>query len=653
MCGIFGFVGRPNQAESVDLDAAVRLLRHRGPNGHGTFRQLADTGGVACAFAHTRLAIVDLTSRADQPMTSPDGRFTLVFNGEVFNFPSIREELAREGVIVRSSGDTEVVLKAFVHWGEACVRRFRGMFAFAVWDRHTGRLFAARDRLGIKPFYYSVSRAGLAFASELRPLLELGFSARRLSLPAVVGYLRSGSVQEPATIVDDVQMLEAGWTMSYAGVGSPSAARFWDFPPPSTAMTTFEEAVEELKPVLRDAVTLRLVSDVPLGVFLSGGIDSTVVTAIAAASLQGALQTFTVTFDEREYSEARWAAEVAEHYGCDHHQVHLPAAKAAAEIEQVIDSLDQPSADGVNTWFVSKAARQAGLTVALSGLGGDELFAGYGAFTLFKRALGLRRAAGFIPRSLYEPLDKAISASGSHLRLRRVLKLALHDRDSREAYASIRCVFLDDQILGVLSPELRAEAARFMAATPAAAVRGVDDSDPVNLLSRLELENYMKSTLLRDADVMSMAHGLEVRVPLVDHLLVEKTLSIAGRFKLQAGKQKPLLTATVPSLPAAVITRPKMGFVFPLDEWLRSAMSKWFVESFREATRHGDTILDARAIEAVLTGFHAGTSAFSVSRVWSLFVLASVCRRLGITASALPIGTRSREAAAEQLIGAS
>ncbi len=574
MCGIFGFVGRRDAAERLDLEAVTDSLRHRGPDGHGLFRGVCrrpDQSDLACAMAHTRLAILDLTAAADQPMSTSDGRYTMVYNGEVYNFADIRRDLEAEGTEVRSTGDTEVVLKAYARWGEDAVQRFRGMFALAIWDAVEGRLFAVRDRLGIKPLYYAVTPAGMAFASEVNALLAAGVSSRRLSVPGLVGYLRFGSVQEPDTLVEGIRALPAARMLHYED-GRASERQYWTFPPPQSRQVTFGEAVEEIRPVLADAVRLRLVSDVPLGVFLSGGIDSSVITGLAARALDHPVHTFTVTFDEHDYNEAAWASEVAAEFGCDHHQVHLPAARAVGEIDDAMAAFDQPSADGLNTWFVSKAAREAGLRVALSGLGGDEVFAGYGAFRTFGPLRKIGRFAGLIPARAFRTLDKAFERLGGSPRVSRALSIAAAGGNGRSTYAAIRCMFTDSQILRLVSPALRSAVDEEFSRPYEALSESLGDANPVNEYSRRELTSYLRNTLLHDTDIMSMSHGFEVRVPLIDHVLVEKTLTLPGGVKLRPPAQKALLVNAAPPLPDSVSRRPKMGFLLPLDAWFRGPL---------------------------------------------------------------------------------
>ena len=633
MCGIFGFVGNREAASLLDLEKAASMLRHRGPDGHGKYTGCSrrpEDEGLTCVLVHTRLAILDLSEAAHQPMTTPDGRFTLAYNGEVYNFPDIRSELEKEGFTFHSTGDTEVVLKAFVRWGAACVDRFRGMFAFAVWDRDDGRLFAARDRLGIKPLYYVETPTSIAFASELRPLIAQGLTSRGISPRGLLGYLRFGSVQEPDTLVEGVHLLPAGHVLQFQS-GELKLRRYWDFPPPTERKMTFDEAVEEIRPVLREAVKLRLVSDVPLGIFLSGGIDSSVITAIAARELDRPVHTFTVTFDEKAYSEETWAAEVAATFGCDHHQVHLPASRAAEEMDKVVESLDQPSADGINTYFVSEAAREAGLAVTLSGLGGDEVFAGYTAFHAFGSLRRLGRIGSHVPSALLSGVESVLLGLGTSPRISRVLSLASNGLEPEKTYQAMRCMFTPRQVEDLVKPAVlrglnQADDDRVALGPPLPL-----EKDPVNEYSRLELSCYLRNTLLRDTDVMSMRHSLEVRAPLLDHRLVETALLIPGDLKVHRSRKKPLLVDAAPQIPRHIANRQKMGFVLPLDVWFRGSMTRWAEDHVNSSGTEGE-VLERKTIQRRWKAFASGDSLSTASRIWCLVALNAWINEWGIGA---------------------
>lgn len=626
MCGLFGFLThRPEVAARIDLTAAKRALAHRGPDDEGSFTGQA--GGATCSFAQTRLAIIDLSPAGHQPMRSSNGRYVIVYNGEVYNYAEIRRELEAAGVGLRSHSDTEAILEGYALWGPAVLERMRGMFAIAIWDTRLGDLFLARDRLGIKPLYFTTRGLdGIAFASELRALLISGAAERRLSVEGVASYLHWGSVAEPHTIVADVACLEPGTHLTLRQ-GRASIVRYWEPRLTAPSVSSFGAAVERVRPLLREAVALRLVADVPVGVFLSGGIDSSVVTAIAAAESARPMHSFNVAFREQALSEAAYASEVARRFGCVHHEVLLEPERLRDELDEALGALDQPSADGVNTFFVAKAVRKEGIAVVLSGLGGDEVFAGYQLFRDFGRA---RLLAGAAPKGAKGLIESALAhpALRRSARASKLAGLLTAPPGPLATYAALRCMFTPAQVRALggnrtTFPDPSALTAR--ATLDRAAPFG--ERDPVNLYSVLELTNYMRNTLLRDADAMSMAHALEVRVPLIDHRLVEVVLGIRGALKLSPHVNKPLLVASAPALPKEVVQRRKMGFTLPWESWLRGALAPRMHALLGARAGENLLLLDGAEVGRVWKRFLAGDRRAGYSRVWCLAALAAWCER--------------------------
>lgn len=623
VCGLFGFLTqRPEVAARIDVKAATRALAHRGPDDEGTFH--GEASGIACSLAQTRLAIIDLSPGGHQPMRSASGRYVIVYNGEVYNYAEIRREIEAAGVCLRSHSDTEAILEGYALWGSAVLERMRGMFAIAIWDTRLGDLFLARDRLGIKPLYFTTRGLdGIAFASEVRALLVSGAAERRLSVEGVASYLHWGSVAEPHTIVADVECLEPGTHLTLRQ-GRTSVVRYWEprLTPPS--VSSFGAAVERVRPLLREAVALRLVADVPVGVFLSGGIDSSVITAIAAGASERPMHSFNVAFREQGMSEAVYASEVARRFGCVHHEVLLEPERVRDELDEALGALDQPSSDGVNTYFVAKAVRTEGISVVLSGLGGDELFAGYPAFREFGRA---RRLSGLVPRAVAPWIEVAAGNSLFHgvRRATKVAGLLAAPQGSQGTYAALRCLFTPSQVRKLLAVAGRNIAPSDPSATSALARADASSRDVINVYSVLELTNYMRNTLLRDADVMSMAHALEVRVPLIDHRLVETVLSIPGHLKLSPEVNKPLLVASAPVLPDEVVHRRKMGFTLPWETWLRGALRERVDGLLGARPDRPLPVLDAREVRNVWQGFLGHDRRVGYSRVWSLAALAAWC----------------------------
>lgn len=626
MCGIFGLLTRrPEVADRVDVAVAARALAHRGPDDEGTFRGVAD--GLSCSLVHTRLAIIDLSPGGHQPMRSSDGRYVIVYNGEVYNHAEVRRELEAAGVRLRSSSDTEVILEAYARWGPRALDRLRGMFAIAIWDTRLGDLFLARDRLGIKPLYFATRGLdGIAFASEIRALLDTGVAERTLSAEGVGSYLHWGSVGEPRTILRDVESVAPGTHLTVRR-GRIEVGRYWEPRLGGPTVRSFAEAAERVRPLVQEAVSLRLVADVPVGVFLSGGIDSSVVTALAARSSAAPIHSFTVAFREQALSEAAFASQVARRFGCVHHEVLLEPERLRDELDDALGALDQPSSDGINTFFVAKAVRAEGISVVLSGLGGDEVFAGYRLFRDFGRA---RRLAGIAPDGAGALIEATLAhpALSGQPRATKLAGLLSAKKGAPAAYAALRCMFTPSQVRALVrEPLALGDPAELSGIDVIERVVASAGADSVNLYSALELTNYMRNTLLRDADVMSMAHALEVRVPLIDHRLVEEVLAIPGKLKLDRAINKPLLVASAPSLPDEVVHRQKMGFTLPWDAWLRGALRARVDDLLTGGSDGALAFLEPQAVTGLWQRFLDGDRRVGHSRIWTLAALAAWCRR--------------------------
>ncbi len=614
MCGLIGFLKRQDSRKDFDLEAGITALLHRGPDDRGAF--VGEALGHSCGLGHARLSIIDLSPLGHQPMVSHDQRYQIVFNGEVFNFADIRLKLEAEGVTFRSSSDTEVILEGYARWGSRILQEMRGMFALAIWDTQTAALFLARDRMGIKPLYLvGDGTEFIAFASEVRALLAMKAAARVLSPQGLASYLQWGSVAEPDTILRDVTMLAPGTCMLVKD-GRVRVECYWQ-PRLTTTTRTYAEAVEAVRPVLRKAVALRLVSDVPVGVFLSGGVDSAVVTAIAAETSKGPIHTFNVGFDEAAHDESQFASEFARLHGCYHHSIELSVKGALARVDDAVAAQDQPSVDGVNTFFVSEAVKRAGITVALSGLGGDELFAGYDNFRRFGLA---RLVAGRGFRSPWvERIAGAVLEPARAQQVARLSALLAGPRSTVGAYSALRSMFTPAQVEGLLAPRDGHEQRWPWYRDERFADASLDDA---GLFSVMEFRHYLKNTLLRDADVMSMAHSLEVRVPLLDHVLVEAVLPLRAGWKLdpRSERNKPLLCDAAPALPHATSRRKKMGFTLPFDDWCRGALRPYVEQTL---LKNGGYLLSNGEVARTWQQFL--DRKINVWRVWCLAALIRWC----------------------------
>lgn len=566
MCGIFGLIGKHNDKLCCALKAGTRALAHRGPNDEGT--ELLPVGsdpGTCVGLGSRRLAILDLSPAGHQPMHDRQSGNWLVFNGEIYNFRDLRAELQKHGHQFVSSGDTEVLLKAYEQWGEGCLDRLTGMFAFAVWNARQERLFVARDRLGEKPLYYYQGPGLFLFGSELRSLLASGCVPRRLDTAGLATYLAFGAVHDPLTIIEGVRSLPPGHTLAWEN-GLCQVRSYWSLAevaarPPATHSP--QEAVKAIRQHLLDSVAQRLVSDVPLGVFLSGGVDSSSIVALTREVRDDPPDTFSVTFGDSEFCEADFSNHVALVFGCHHHQINLTESKLLKAIPHALACMDQPSVDGINTYVVSQAAKLGGITVALSGVGGDELFAGYGSFDSVPRMMKFQRYANW-----FGPLARGMGAllNGSQTnRLSKTVALTGRAYYGNHPYFLSRALFLPGTVGALLSfPSQNSNPTEaWNLGELAGSVRNLD---AINQVAVLEGSTYMGDTLLRDTDCMSMANSLEVRTPLLHHSLWEYVLPLAGRLKIDSRLPKPLLLrAAGQRLPKEVYQRRKMGFTLPFE----------------------------------------------------------------------------------------
>ena len=634
MCSISGIVQiQSGKRESKLLTRIVErmntALRHRGPDDHGVICPEVNGSDINLCLGNTRLSIIDTTSAGHQPMHDPDTGNWITYNGETYNFRQLRKEIGDEFGPWRSNSDTEVVLKAYRKWGSEAFERLRGMFAVAIWDAKQQQLILARDPLGIKPLYCYLPRNNVQdfasstflFASEIRALLASEFVPRTLSARAVASFLEYGSVQAPLTMIENVWSVMPGSCLTI-GKGADMRLKLVvkDFRAAvlqshRPAQPSRSEAKAELRCLLEDSVREHLVSDVPLGVFLSGGMDSSALVALVSKVTNERPRTFSVVFDEDNFNEAHHSQTIARRFQTDHHEVTLTEQRLLSMLPDALRALDQPSMDGMNTFVVSGAVRDAGVTVALSGLGGDELFGGYPSF---RRALRLG-SANRVARGALRSLAQASKLLGNGSTQRDKLRqLALHN-DPKNVYRISRQLFSP-----VLIEELAARS--FSANGHSSEQQG---TDIVNFISQLELDGYMANTLLRDTDSMSMAHSLEVRVPLIDNEVVSYVLSLPGEWKLGPNLQnvsKPLLAETMADLlPPDFLSRRKMGFTLPFEKWLGSQLRSMVTSVFEDQQRLSSAGLNQKPVKEIWNRFLKRPKAIGWSRPWAIFVLAKWC----------------------------
>jgi asparagine synthase (glutamine-hydrolysing) len=640
MCGIAVSIGHLDPAIETAVERMSAAQHHRGPDAAGRWRSepLPDQRGVL--LAHRRLSIVDLSSAANQPMHDAQTGNVLVFNGEIYGFEELRAELEQLGARFRTRSDTEVLLRAYAVWGPECVRRLRGMFAFALWDARRKVLVLARDRLGIKPLYYArvadeQGRATLLVASEVRALLASDQLERRLGPTALASYAWNGFVNGDEALVQGVFELPAGhWAEVGLEGGLPEARRYWQLPLPDG---TGSDDLGELRAELATAVRQHLVSDVPIGVFLSGGIDSSAIAALAARAGKGRICTFTIAFDDPAFDESRFARQVAAELGTQHREILLREADFAAQLEAALACLDQPSFDALNTYFVSRAVREAGITVALAGTGGDELFGGYRSFQEIPRGRRIARRTRRVPQSLLRGLTRvvtraAMGKSGAIPPQTRWGKLADalgSGGDWVDVYQVSYGLFSGSFLASLLDRDVAGAAVRGLAPARREALRELcEGARPLPAIAALELSNFLEQRLLRDTDAASMAVSLEVRVPLLDHLVVEAAARLSDRRRFEPlGRKQALREAALGELPQALFEREKSGFVLPIERWARGGMQAEVAATLHDRQLVRSAGLVPEAVARLWQAFEAGAPGIYWSRVWSVFALLRWCSR--------------------------
>ncbi|HEY2544676.1 MAG TPA: asparagine synthase (glutamine-hydrolyzing) [Candidatus Acidoferrum sp.] len=648
MCGICGvaFASGSKEAESR-VRAMAAAMRHRGPDEEGFLT--GDPRAPGLALGMRRLSIIDLAG-GQQPVWNETRDVAVIYNGELYNYRELRERLAMLGHRFATQSDTEILVHAWEEWGEESLTELRGMFAFALLDMR-GRfataplLFLARDPLGIKPLYYTQAAEGFAFASEVRALLASGLVPKQISQDALTSYLLFGSVSEPVSLVEGVFSLPPGHRMLlYVPERRrvPRARPWWD---PQTAPAArdsrkpkdLDSAAKRLRPLLEDAVRAHLVADVPVGLFLSSGLDSGAIAALAGRAQKG-IRSFTLSFPGTSYDESALARKVAERCGTQHTEVPLDGGAMLARIDEAVAGLDQPTMDGINTYFVSWAAREVGLKVALSGLGGDELFAGYASFANTALLQRLTRMAWFVARPLRRataPLIASLLATRMSRDAAGKVVSAWIDPDRLpHPYFYARALFSPDRLARLMEPRFRPRTVGADGVTLEPTWLGWLDRaasearklEPVAATAWMEMRCYMASTLLRDTDSVSMARSLEVRVPLLDTPLVEFVSSLPDAARQRAGTQKALLVEALTGLlPEEIVGQRKKTFTLPWEEWLRGPLRPRIEASFGNVAPSLAPQLRAEGVRNVWSDFLEGKTSWS--RPWALYVLNEWCRQ--------------------------
>ena len=616
MCGIAGVRTFTRHIEIAPiLKRLTGNLAHRGPDAEGLYVNLP------IGVGHRRLSIIDLSDAANQPFMDSNRRYVLVFNGEIYNFSELRAQLTDYTFVTQS--DTEVLMAAFIKWNTKCVEHLKGFFAFAIWDNQDETLLLCRDRLGVKPLYYYQTDEVLIFASEIRALLESGLVERRLDRSALTDYFSYQSFTAPEAPIEGIKQLEAGTWMRWHQ-GRTQTFRYWTpgEQPVLPASSSAKIVHAGIRDLFQKAVERRLVSDVPVGAFLSGGIDSSAIVAMMAEVSAKPPVTFNLSFEEARFDESPYARLIAEKYKTDHHEIRLSQQLLLTDLDEALSYLDTPSADGVNTFIVSRAIRQAGVTVALSGVGGDELFAGYPFFKIIPDLLNQPLLQNASIRSGIASV-LAILPYRNSKRLADILREA--DFNVRSLYPHFRRISRSQDIVSLTR----------LPAVPTRLERELKNLENLftglpmlSQISLCEYFGYTQHTLLKDTDQMSMAEGLEVREPFFDHELIDYVLNVPDQFKKPVYPKSLLVESLKPMLPDEIVFRKKQGFLFPWQVWMKNELSGFCDKHLRRMAERD--FINGPALLKRWKQFKEGDASVNWTQLWTFVVLEHWMEKNGV-----------------------
>lgn len=593
-----------------------KTLAHRGPDNDGTWQH------DNVAFGHRRLSIIDLSAESNQPFFSNDNRFVIVYNGELYNYKDLKFELQRAvhgsnqvPYFFKTGSDTEVVLAAYIRWGNKCLDYFNGMYAFAIYDTLEKKTLVARDRIGVKPVYYYFGDEGFVFSSEIRPILHSGIKKFKLNSQAVSEFVMYQTVFAPNTIIQGIKMLMPGHLIEVQN-GKATMSEYYSINTISHTPDnlSYDEICKQTNELLTRSVERRLVSDVPFGAFLSGGIDSSVVVGLMSKVCNEQVRTFNVSFDESEFSESKYARLIAKKFNTKHYEIKLTPHDFLAQLPEALTAMDHPSGDGPNTYIVSKETKKAGITMSLSGVGGDELFAGY---DVFKRMAQLQKRSwinavpAFARRSVgYAIRQQKRSVSGNKLEE----LLAQAKINFNTAYPLSRSLFTGRELNKLLKePDPFSSIKRILSEVPQI------EEHLLSAVSISEINTYLQNTLLRDTDQMSMAVALEVREPFLDYKLMEFVLGVNDSYKYPHTPKKLLTDSMGDLLPDDVVNRPKMGFTLPWKNWLKNELKNFCEKNIIEFSTCD--FCNKNEIVNLWQRFLNNDQTVTWSRVWHLVVL--------------------------------
>ncbi|MCW5908127.1 MAG: asparagine synthase (glutamine-hydrolyzing) [Chitinophagales bacterium] len=608
MCGIAGYFSKQQAVKPDELRLMTKCIAHRGPDADGFYFNETNTVGLG----HRRLSIIDLSESANQPMISQNGRYVIVFNGEVYNFRDIAKQL---NIHARTSSDTEIILEAFAQMGPGCVHLFNGMFAIAIYDNVEDALYLMRDRLGVKPLYYSVTNETLVFASEIKALLKCKSIAQGATINknAAYTFLYAGYIPEPCTIYNNIQKFPAG-SYGVFNNGSFQITSYWKPHEKISATVTedFASAKNRLKELLESSVQYRMISDVPFGTFLSGGIDSSIITAIAQKISDKPVNTFSIGFKESKYNESEYAKNVSQYLGTKHHEFIVTEQDALEMVDQMLNAYDEPFADSsaLPTMLVSKLARQH-VTMTLSGDGGDELFMGYGFYNWAQR---LHHP---LWRLLRKPVSASLSLMGNrYKRAGTVFNYKSEERIKSHIFSQEQYFFSEEELNNMLLPEFLGEP-QFEES-----VSGLKrELSPVEQQALFDIRYYLKDDLLVKVDIASMQFSLETRTPFLDYRVVEFALNVSEKLKRNKDTSKYLLKeALYDYVPREYFERPKWGFAIPLNQWLKNELAYLIRDYLNEEVVTKCGIVKYASVKQLISRFNKGED-YLYNRLWVLILM--------------------------------
>lgn len=602
MCGIVGIIGLNKEVSSSKIHDMNKRIEHRGPDAEGFFIE----DGIA--LGHRRLSIIDLSSGANQPLVDHSNRYVIVFNGEIYNYQDVKSELDYNW---SSNSDTEVILAAYIKWGKACLEKLNGMFAFAIWDKVEQELFIARDRLGVKPLYYSFVNGVFVFASEIRSILASDILEAKIDENNLSEYLRFLSIETPKTLIKDLFQICPGHYLILKHNGF-SIQRYWsllDKPVPN--LSNRQEVLKACKSHFVDAVKSRMVADVKVGAFLSGGIDSSAVVAVMAGLSKDPIDTFSIVFNEKQYDESEYSQFVANKYKTNHQAFLMKPADLIPNLDPFFKSMDNPTVDGINTYMISQLVAKTGIKVVLTGIGGDELFAGYVGFERWK---SFQKFSWVFKVPIFKPL---LSVFNTVKKSRASLKLSdMFDSSSADLmafYANSRSVYFKNELNYLLDkPILKNDSWLDLNQTK--------DFPVLSQYSIAELSHYTLDVLMKDTDQMSMAWALEVREPFFDYKLIEFVLKLDDKNKFKKGSPKHLFVEAMGDLlPPEIVNRTKKGFTFPWNFWLRNELKPYCKEALDSLSKR--QLFKPEGIQYLWNSFLNNKQALTWLHIWGLVVL--------------------------------